>query len=100
MRLKSYSVPRVLSEVLRPIHHEPFASEKVNPVGYALRIDLLTSAFLEILVFLEALAVFHACLVHLAGLLAQGWVFLVVRLEIPFPYALDNLRHFYNYGSN
>jgi hypothetical protein len=27
-------------------------------------------------------------------------VFLVVRLEIPFPYALDNLRHFYNYGSN
>jgi hypothetical protein len=32
--------------------------------------------------------------------LAQGWVLLVVRLEIPFPYALNNLRHFYNYGSN
>ena len=100
MRLKSYSVPWVLPEVLRPIHHEPFASEEVDPVGDALRIDLLTSALLEILVLLEALAVFYAGLVHLAGLLAQGWVLLVVRLEIPFPYALNNLRHFYNYGSN
>ena len=93
-------MPRVLSEVLRPIHHEPLASEEVYPIGYALRIDLLTSALLEIFVFLEALAVFHAGLVHLAGLLAQGWVLLVVRLEILFPYALNNLRHFYNYGSN
>ena len=93
-------MPRVLSKVLRPIHHEPLAPEEVDPVGYALRIDLLTRALLEILVFLEALAVFHACLVHLAGLLAQGWVLFVVRLKILFPYALNNLRHFYNYGSN
>jgi hypothetical protein len=27
-------------------------------------------------------------------------VLFVIRLKIPFPYALDNLRHFYNYGSN
>ena len=100
MRLKSYSVPRVLPEVLRSIHHEPLASEKVDPVGYTLCIDLLTSALLEILVLLETLAVFHAGLVHLAGFLAQGWVLFVIRLKIPFPYALDNLRHFYNYGSN
>ena len=96
----SYSVSGVLPEVLGAIHHEPLAAEEVYPVGYALGIYVLARALLEILVLLEALAVLHARLVHLAGLLAQGRVLLMVRLEILLPYTLNKLRHFYNYGSN
>jgi hypothetical protein len=84
-------VSRVLSKVLGPIDHEPLASEEVDSIWNAFRIDFFASALLEILIVLEAKTVFDAGLKHFSRLLTQWRVLIMVRLKVPLPNVLDSL---------
>lgn len=75
----------VLAKVLRPVNHVSLAPKVVNSVRNAFSVDALLGTGPKIFILLEAVGVLDAVLKHLARLLAQGRMFLMIRLCPLFP---------------
>ena len=90
-------MPRVLAEVLRSINHVSLASEVVDSVWNAFSVDTLLGTGPKILILLKAVGVLDAVLKHLARLLAQGRMFLVIRLCPLLPFVLNKAHYVFDY---
>ena len=89
----SDSMARILPEVLCAINNVALAPKVVDSVRDALSVDVLLSTSPEIFTLFHAEGVLDAGLEHFAGLLAENWVLLVVRLKVLLPGVLDEACH-------